>query len=314
MDDSAGDTTEPTIGDSPLAPNPLPPVSLSPDEELAWIALSLLRHLGGKTFRTLLSHFDDKPSQVLAADAKTLRRVRGIGPKISEAIQAIELEIVRRQLDRWGQLGILTLPAYHPNYPSRLKPIEDAPPTLFAIGQQLDKLSAGGVAIVGTRQPEALAFYKTRDIAAYVAEREGIVISGMALGIDEQAHLGALAVPHGVTMAVLGSGVLNPYPPENRELARAIYQRGAVISELSPEASVSTPGLVARNRLITGLVDAVVVVETRADGGAMHAARFAKMQGKRLFVVENGASGNQQLLAEGAIPLGDNFDVLLEDA
>jgi DNA processing protein len=122
----------------------------------------------------------------------------------------------------------------------------------------------------------------------------------MALGIDSAAHIGALACLGGVTTAVLGSGVLNVYPPGNRALAEAIRQRGALLSEVHPDAQPKPSTLVARNRIISGLCEAVIVVETESDGGAMHAARRAIDQGRRVYTLESDASGNRALIEAGA--------------
>jgi DNA processing protein len=99
---------------------------------------------------------------------------------------------------------------------------------------------------------------------------------------------------------VLGSGVLNLYPPENHALAARIAWTGALLSELRPTAPPASPTLVARNRIITGLCEKVFVIETDDDGGAMHAARFARAQGRALYVLDCAASGNRTLLNDGA--------------
>jgi DNA processing protein len=119
-----------------------------------------------------------------------------------------------------------------------------------------------------------------------------------------------LSVAQGKTAAVLGSGVLNIYPPKHQELALAIMARGAIISEVKPDAAVSAPGLVARNRIIAGLSDSVIIIQTELDGGAMHAARFARQQGKPVYVVDHPASGNQLLIQDGALKLSPDLQEL----
>jgi DNA processing protein len=127
------------------------------------------------------------------------------------------------------------------------------------------------------------------------------VVSGLALGVDAVAQRSVMTVPDGETFAVLGSGVWNVYPPTNRELAECIGGYwGALVCEVQPDAGVNPAALVARNRIITGLSRAVFIIETEADGGAMHAARFAKAQGRAIYTLDLPASGNQQLIAEGA--------------
>lgn len=280
-------------------------------DEIAWVALSLVKHLGGKTFQSLLTHFFQDLDAILSATPKELRAVPGVGPKIAQAIAAIDLSQIALAVDYWREVGIQIIPWDAAAFPLRLRALVDAPPTLFALGDTcLLNNQQPTWAIVGTRNPSPQAQELASHLASELAEKDVMIISGLAMGVDTAAHVGTLAVPNGVTAAVLGSGVLNIYPQENQGLAEAITQRGLLLCEVSPNTTVSAPGLVARNRLITGLSDVVVIVETSADGGAMHAARFAKQQGKRLVVVENNASGNQQLITEGAEVLSPGLDGL----
>lgn len=276
----------------------------------AWVALSLCKHLGGKTFRALLRDFDHDLHAILDADEPRLRRVGGIGPKIARAIRTIDLDKTVQAINRWQAAGVQIIPRTQPEYPPMLRPVEDAPPTLFALGQCLPWAPTTAYAVIGTRTPSPQARQMAGRIGAMLAECGHLVVSGLAAGVDTAAHLGALSVPGAQTAAVLGSGVLHVYPPENDKLAQAIEERGVLLCEVAPDAVVSSPGLVARNRIITGLCDAVIIVETAADGGAMHAARFAQAQGRPVYVVDNRASGNRALLANGALPLPDDLSNL----
>ena len=271
--------------------------------DVAWVGLSLCKHLGGKTFKALLEQFDDDLNAILKADVKTLRQVPGIGPKIAAAIQAVDLGAVEKRLIHWQRAGVKVYTWDDTDYPRLLRALPDAPPTLFVRGHlpDLRTLPGGMFAVIGTRSPQAESVVLAKHIGITVATASGAVISGLARGIDSAAHMGALAVRDGVTIAVLGNGILNPYPPENRRKADAILARnGALVCEVAPDAAPGAPGLVARNRLITGLSDTVIVVESAADGGAMHAARFASAQGKRILTTDIDASGNQALIAAGA--------------
>lgn len=263
-----------------------------------WVALSLAEHLGGKKLRALLQHFDGDLDALLRADTAALRQVPGIGPKTAAAIRALQPEALAPALAAWQAQGVRLCGLLDRDYPPLLAALEDAPPALFTLGQW--PLPVQNVAVVGTRQPSAAAEQAARTLGSLLAERGYAVVSGLALGIDRAAHLGALAVPGGRTVAVLGSGVLKVYPYAHVPLARAIAERGTLVSEVSPEASPSPPSLVARNRIISGLSDAVIVVETSVDGGAMHAARRALVQGRPVYVLDNGASGNRALLEGGA--------------
>ncbi|MBZ0292971.1 MAG: DNA-protecting protein DprA, partial [Anaerolineae bacterium] len=157
------------------------------------------------------------------------------------------------------------------------------------------------VAIIGTRQPTPQGAAVAQTLACKLAEQGHMIVSGLALGVDSQAHRGALRA-NGRTIAVLGSGVLRVYPHQHQALAHEIEEAGALVSEVAPTASASSARLVARNRIISGLSSAVIVIETADDGGAMHAARRAREQGRPLYVLDCNASGNRELLAAGALP------------
>lgn len=277
--------------------------------DAAWVALSLSRHIGGKTLRNLLAYFDHDLNAILTADETTLQEVHGIGAKIATMIQALDVESVQRAIQHWQQAGVSIIPWDDPAYPSPLKSLEDAPPTLFMRGD--NRLGWGNsAAIIGTRRPTPAARHIALRLGACLAEMGYTVISGLAVGIDTAGHQGALSNPDGYTAAVLGSGVLNIYPLENVALAGQIIQRGLLISEVHPYLTANAPRLVARNRLISGLSRHIIVVETAADGGAMYAARFAQAQGHPVHAVDLPASGNQQLIQDGAGVIPPDFKQL----
>ncbi len=276
----------------------------------AWVALSLVEHVGAKKLRALADTFDGDLDAVLAADVATLQRVPGIGPKISAAICAVDLDSVAAAIPRWRDAGIALITLDDPAYPDTLRQIADAPPTLFVIGACRDLRS---VAVVGTRSPSRFAADAARQIGYELAQRGVQVISGLALGIDSAAHIGALAHPSGVTSAVLGSGVLNVYPSGNRPLAQAIIGRGALLSEVHPSAQPKPSTLVARNRIISGLCAALIVIETAVDGGAMHAARRAADQGRQVYTLDLPASGNRALIDSGAAILTPDLAGFIND-
>lgn len=259
----------------------------------AFVALCLVEHVGAKKLRALWTHFNGDLDAILKADVRALDRVPGIGVKLANAITRIDVNAVAESMARWEAAGVSLINAKHALYPAPLQCIADAPPLLFLRGD----LPAGRtVAIVGTRTPSADALLTSKRIAYELGKRGWVIVSGMALGIDTGAHSGALAA-QGKTVAVLGSGVLNPYPPQNRPLAQSVT---GMISEVPPEAHPSPAQLVARNRLISGMSAALIVVETAVDGGAMHAARRAFEQGRPVFALDLAATGNQALAAEGA--------------
>ncbi len=294
----------------------------------AWVALSLTGRIGRKTLHALLRHFGDDTRAILSADAKALREVPGVGPKIARSIRDINLEQVERGMARWREAGVAILTVHDHAYPARLKALDDAPPTLFArgnphppapspfpkgtsFGRRGEREEAWAfdraVAIVGTRNPSKEAQGVARRLAGILAQRGYTIASGLAMGIDTHAHHAALGCDR-PTVAVLGCGVLDVYPEQNRHLADRIIEHGALLCEVHPEATPNAASLVARNRLITGLSEAVIVVETGVDGGAMHAARFALAQGRRVYAVDSEATGNRALIANGATGVPMDWD------
>lgn len=265
----------------------------------AWVALSLVERLGGKTLQALMQQFNHDPRAVLAADETSLRQVRGIGAKLAAQIRAVNLEAVEQAIPCWQAAGVEIITLQDEAYPARLRSLTDAPATLFLRGCWRSDWEHSA-AIVGTREPTPESLRLAQNLASELSERGYVIVSGLALGVDAAAHLGVLAVPNGFTLAALGCGVLDVYPPANRALAEAVTRRGALVSETHPFAVPSASNLVARNRIITGLSDIVIVIETEADGGAMHAARFALAQGRVLYAVDNGARGNRALIEAGA--------------
>ena len=270
--------------------------------QLQWIALSLSPNIGAKTLRNLLNHFDHDLNAVLAAPPPELMKVPGVGRAIASEIAAIDLGRLAQEVNAWQEGGIEILLRGDENFPGPLRAADDLPPALFASRVLPAGTWSDSAAIVGTRAPSAEARYLTLQLAMKLARAGRTVVSGLALGIDTAAHTGALSA-HGVTAAVLGSGLLNVYPEANRPLAERIRERGALISELHPRWGANAQRLVSRNRIISGLSRAVIVVESNADAGAMYTARFAKEQGRLVYTFDLPASGNQSLIKDGAVVL-----------
>ncbi len=270
---------------------------------VAWIALSLIPSVGGRTLARLLDRFGSAGAALQAGDA-ALQAVPGIGPKLSAAVRAIDLDAVQAAIAAWQAEGIVIALPGETAYPAPLAALDDAPPALFMRGSLADgdpSAWARSVAIIGTRRPRP----ESRQIAGALAETLAAagwtVISGLAAGIDAAAHAGACRA--GRTAAVLGGGVRAIYPPENSDLAARIVAHGALLSETHPDAVPTSAALVARNRLISGLSCAVIVIETGLTGGSLHTVRFARAQKRPVYALASDAPGNRQLIAEGARPL-----------
>ena len=289
--------------------------ALRPDDEaarraefVAAVALGLTPGVGAKTIVRLLETFGTLDA-ILHADSKALRTVNGIGAKIAAAIRQNDTEYLQRldaDLKDWAApKGINRVKAAtwdSVGYPPPLADLSDGPLVTFYRGAWLES-DWQAVAIVGTREASTRALRRASDMAAAFATEAWTVVSGLARGIDTAALSGAVEAG-GRALAVLGSGIRPEviYPPENRTLADRIAAKGALLCEGHPMAQPSAQGLTIRNRLISGLSRAVIVVEGGATSGAMHAARFALNQGRLLFTFPDGGSGCAQLLDNGAQP------------
>ena len=276
-----------------------------------WIALSLSPHIGSKTLTHLLRHFGNDLPAACAAPIDELRQTPHIGKRIADEIKRVKPETVSRDIARWGARGVRVITPGDADFPKPLLLAPAYPPTLFARGRCWDKaLWDNAIAIVGTRHPSREAKQLALQLAMKLARAGCLIISGLALGIDAAAHSGALAMG-GKTIAVLGSGALNIYPPQHDRLADRILEHGALLSELHPAANANAKRLVSRNRIISGLCRAVVVVESDSDAGAMHTARFAGEQQRPVFTFPFRAKGNQQLIQNGAAVLPMDVDKAL---
>jgi len=225
----------------------------------------------------------------------------------------------RRTIDlakEWQQIeraGVTVLTWDDADYPSNLREIDTPPPVLYVRGA-LSATDAIAVAIVGTRRASAYGREVAHLSATEFAHNQVTVISGLALGVDAIAHRAAIEAG-GRTIAVLGSGVDQLYPAQNRALAQLILDHGAIISEYPlgtrPEANNFPP----RNRIISGLSRGVVVVEAGVQSGSLITATFAADQGRDVFAVPGsilhpGSTGCNQLIREGAVPFLSVNDVL----
>lgn len=272
------------------------------DKKVQWVGLSLSRNIGAKTLLSLLEHFDQDLDAIFEADEDELMQVPGVGEKTALDITLINLEQLAEDIPQWERQGVGIISFIDELYPEQLLAIPDFPPTLFVQGQWFPDLWSRTIAIVGTRRPSQQAKFYTMQLSAKLAGEGFTIVSGLALGVDAAAHMGAIqAKDGGTTISVLGSGVLNVYPPQNKRIALMTRQTGAVISEVHPNLSTNAQRLVARNRIISGMSEGVIVIESDIDGGAMHAAKWAKQQGRTIYTLDLPATGNQELIKDGAI-------------
>lgn len=198
-------------------------------------------------------------------------------------------------------------------YPPLLRNIDNPPPVLYVVGN-LPTADQPMIAIVGTRRMTAYGEMMTRELASYLASNGVAIVSGLARGVDGTAH-GTVVNADGTTVAVLGSGVDVIYPPEHRNLAKAIIKKGAVVSEYAPGTKPDRTNFPQRNRIISGMSSAVIVVEAGEKSGSLITARFAAEQGREVFVVPGNynapqSRGANRLIRDGARPLFEKSELL----
>jgi DNA processing protein len=220
-----------------------------------------------------------------------------------------------RELVKANHLGLRFYVYTEPDYPLLLKQIANPPPILYTAGgfEYGDDIA---VSIVGTRTPTPAGAFNARELASDLTRQGLTIISGMARGIDSEAHKGALEA-HGRTVAVLGCGLDIPYPPENETLMQSITEHGAVISEFPLGTEPLAKNFPARNRIISGLSLGVVVVEAAQDSGSLITANFALEQGREVFAVpgnigNEGSKGPHKLIRQGAKLVETCQDILSE--
>jgi DNA processing protein len=247
------------------------------------------------------------------APADALRQA-GLSKKIVENMVQMRAEVDLDQVwDRMQAKGIEVLTWEDEVYPRRLREIDQPPPVLYLRGELLPE-DDWSVAIVGTRRITAYGRQMAEEIAGVLARNGVTVVSGMARGVDGVAHQATLNAG-GRTIAVLGSGVDRIYPPENRRLADQIIARGGLVSDYPPGTPPDAANFPPRNRIISGLALAVVVIEAGHTSGALITAGFAADQGREVFAVPGNVNapqsqGANRLIRDGARPLLDPYEIL----
>lgn len=280
---------------------------------LAALRLNLIAGVGPRTQQSLLARFGS-PEAVFRADADELRAVEGIGPKLAAAIIAAgAANHAEAERARCRELGVTLIFRGSPDYPRSLAEIPDPPSVLYCQGR-LENRDNLAVAIVGSRRCTHYGRQMAERLAGALARAGLTVISGLARGIDAAAHEGALAAG-GRTLAVLGTGLANIYPPEHKALGERVISQGALLAETALDQA-PIPGLFPqRNRIISGMSQAVIVVEAARNSGALHTVRHAIEQGREVFAVPGridslASEGCHDIIRDGATLVRNADDVL----
>lgn len=283
------------------------------NKELAyWVAASAIPGIGTVTFTYLLKKFKtlkkfweapDREIEKLRLDGKTRVSIvdfrRRVDPKV--------------YLEKVYSYGIHVVSSVDRDFPANLRTIGGCPPVLYWRGT-LDPKDDLAVAVVGSRGASIYGRQVTEKLTFDLAENGLTIVSGLARGIDSIAHKTALEA-EGRTIAVLGSGLDQIYPPENRKLAEEIVKNGALLTEFPLEFPALPNNFTARNRLISGLSIGVLVTEAAVDSGSLITAGYAAEQGREVFAVpgpitSKNSEGVNKLIKEGVHPVTEVEDVL----
>lgn len=284
-------------------------------ERQAFLILNALPNIGPVTLNRLLEELGGDPRSVFMAGKRRLESVKGVGPVISESIEAWREHFdLSREEERMAKSGADFITTRDSGYPKLLKEIHDPPIGLYRKGGY--DFSHPCIAIVGSRRTTLYGQSVAKKFGAELARLGFCVVSGLARGIDTAAHDGALSVG-GKTAAVLGTGIDIIYPPENLDLYRRIEASGAILSEFPFSRRADRQSFAMRNRIVAGMCDATIVVESDVDGGAMITARFAGEHGRLIFAVpgridQNTSAGCHQLIRDGATLMTSVEDLLGE--
>ena len=277
--------------------------------------LNGLPNIGPVSLRRLLDRFEGDPLAVLEANLSQLTVVAGVGDVIASTIRDWERHFdLAREEELLARHGVAFVTMHDPEYPQILLETYDPPIGLYFKGDY--RMPAPCVAMVGTRRPTLYGRGIARRLAADLTRLGFCVISGMARGIDSESHGGALD-SNGPTVAVLGCGLDIIYPPENLDLYRQIAETGAVVSEFPFGRRADRQSFPMRNRVVSGLSLATVVIESGNSGGSMITARFAGEQGRHLFAVpgridQHSSAGCHQLIRDGATLLTSVDELVAE--
>ena len=285
---------------------------LSEQQKREWMQLAFSENVGPITFHNLLSFFGSPKEALLHINEFARRGGRTREIKIADERQIDE------QLKLAEEFDTQIIVSGEKDYPHLLKKTSDMPPVLFVRGH-LVLVQKNTIALVGTRNASLNGRSFARHLALDLAQKDYVVVSGMAKGIDTAAHEGALGADIGVggTIAVVGTPLNEVYPAENEALFKEICLRGCVISELPFGSPTSPQNFPRRNRIISGLSRGVCVVEAQGKSGSLITARLAKEQERLLFAVpgfplDARSEGPNKLIKQGAKLVENATDILYE--
>ena len=280
-----------------------------------WIWLATRPGLSDRVKVGLMQHFSD-PEDIFYGSEDAFRNIEGLSQEVIEQLSDKNLTQAEKILDACGRQKIHILTYRDAAYPNRLKNISDPPLILYYKGNLPDFDGSPMIGVVGTRKASIYGLTAAKRMGYQIARCGGIVVSGMAFGIDGVAMSGALTAG-GQTVGVLGCGADIVYPLSNKALFADVEQYGCIISEFPPGTPPARWNFPRRNRIISGLSNGVLVVEAPEKSGALITASLALEQGRDVFVVPGNIDvpsfvGSNRLLRDGAILAGTGWDILCE--
>jgi DNA processing protein len=294
---------------------PLPDLILCECDLMYWVAFNHVRGIGPVRFRQVLLHFQGDLAQAWRADARELARA-GLDAKTVSALLTQRLSIEpEREMEKLNAAQVRVLTWQDTAYPALLREIDGSPPVLYIRGT-LTEADQFALAVVGTRNASQYGNQVTNRLVSELARGQVTIVSGLAMGIDTLAHSAALEAG-GRTLAVLACGLNVVYPAKNAQLARRIVEcgQGALVSDYPLDVRPEGNNFPARNRIISGLAQGVLVVEAGERSGALITADFALKQGRDVFAVPGGifsskSLGVNKLIQSGAHPVLEVRDIL----
>ena len=280
-----------------------------------WIWYAHLSGVNDRMKAALLQHFQD-PEDVFFADKEAFSHIEEITAEAVEALQDKDLTQAEQILEACQQEDLHILTCRDAAYPTALKNISDPPMVLYYKGQLPSLDTSPVIGVVGTRKASAYGMTAAKRLGYQIGKCGGIVVSGMAYGIDGMAMSGALTAGAKV-VGVLGCGADLVYPLSNRALFRDVEEYGCILSEFPPGTPPVKWNFPKRNRIISGLSNGVLVVEAPEKSGALITARLAAEQGRDVFAVPGNIDmpsfvGSNRLLRDGAIVASSGWDILSE--
>jgi len=289
-------------------------VRMLSNHEKALLVLNGLPHIGPITLTRLLKKFDGDAVALMQASGKDLQSVEGVGKKIAETLTNWREHFdLNRELKGMGALDVGFVASGSADYPMLLERIDDPPIGLYKRGVlSLERVRC--ISIVGTRRPTLYGQRIAKKLAGRLARAGFCIVSGLARGVDAAAHEGALEVG-GKTVGVLGCGIDIVYPPENKELFERMVQEGAILSEFPLGRRADKQTFPMRNRIVAGICEAVIVVESARKGGSLITARMAGEQGRNVYafpgrVDQETSAGCHELIRDGAVLVTCAEDIL----